>query len=43
MNIKQMMKDLIEKVKEIDFNKLEKELEEEGNRIAKKKYPEISG
>ncbi len=31
-----MLEDLIEKAKSIDFKKLEREIEEEGNRIAKK-------
>ncbi len=41
MNIKHMLKDLIEKAKEIDLDKLEEELEQEGNKIAKKKHPNI--
>ena len=41
VNIKEMVEDIIEKIKKIDIAKLEKEIEDEGNRIARKKYPEI--
>ncbi|NJD78665.1 MAG: AbrB family transcriptional regulator [Candidatus Methanoperedens sp.] len=41
VNIKKMMGNIIEKIKEIDFEKLELEVEDEGNRIARKKYPKI--
>lgn len=41
VDIKHMLKDLIEKAKGLDLEKLEMEIEEEGNRIAKKKYPKI--
>ena len=41
VNIKKMMGNIIEKIKEIDFEKLEKEVEDEGNRISRKKYPKI--
>ncbi len=43
VDIRQMLKDLIEKAKGLDLEKLEREIEEEGNRIAKKKYPKIFG
>jgi len=35
------MGDIIEKVKGVDFGALEIKMEEEGNKIAKKKYPKI--
>jgi hypothetical protein len=38
-----MMEDMIEKVKGFDLETLEREIEEEGSRIAKKKYPKIFG
>ena len=37
-NAKQMIQELIEKARGIDTGKLEKEIEEEGNKVAKKKY-----
>lgn len=39
VNIKKMLGNIIEKIKEIDIDRLEKEVEDEGNRIARKKYP----
>jgi len=33
-----MIQELIEKARGIDTGKLEKEIEEEGNKVAKKKY-----
>lgn len=41
VNIKKMLGNIIEKIKEIDIEKLEKEVENEGNRIARKKYPKV--
>ncbi len=41
VNIKKMLGNIIEKIKEIDIDKLEKEVEDEGNRIARKKYPKV--
>ena len=38
IDVKKMLEGLIEKAKSVDLEKLEKEIEEEGNRIAKKKY-----
>jgi len=38
IDVKKMLGDLIEKAKSVDLEKLEKEIEEEGNRIARKKY-----
>jgi len=38
IDAKKMLEDLIEKAKGVDLEKLEKEIEEEGNRIARKKY-----
>lgn len=38
IDVKKMLEDLIEKAKNIDLNELEKEIEEEGNRIARRKY-----
>ena len=43
VNFKKMMEDMIEKVKGFDLETLEREIEEEGSRIAKKKYPKIFG
>jgi AbrB family looped-hinge helix DNA binding protein len=43
VNVRKMLGDIIEKAKGIDLDKLEKEIEEEGNRIGKKKYPKIFG
>ncbi|WP_370520471.1 AbrB/MazE/SpoVT family DNA-binding domain-containing protein [Thermococcus sp. LS2] len=37
-NVKQMLQELIAKAKKVDIDKLEKETEEEGNRVAKEKY-----
>ncbi len=37
LNVKKMLEDLIKKAKNIDLEKLEKEIEGEGNRIAKYK------
>lgn len=41
VNIKKMLGNIIEKIKEIDIDRLEKEVEDEGNRIARKKYPKV--
>jgi len=38
IDVKKMLEGLIEKAKSVDLEKLEKEIEEEGNRIARKKY-----
>ena len=38
IDVKKMLEDIIEKAKGVDLEKLEKEIEEEGNRIARKKY-----
>ncbi len=38
IDVKKMLESVIEKAKGVDFDKLEKEIEEEGNRVAKKKY-----
>ncbi|AEA47893.1 AbrB/MazE/SpoVT family DNA-binding domain-containing protein [Archaeoglobus veneficus] len=38
IDVKKMLEDLIEKAKGVDLEKLEQEVEEEGNRIARKKY-----
>ncbi len=38
IDVKKMLEDLIERAKDVDLEKLEKEIEEEGNRIARKKY-----
>jgi len=43
VNVQQMLGDIIEKVKGFDLEKLEREIEDEGNKIAKKKYPKIFG
>ncbi len=37
IDVKKILEDLIEKAKSVDLEKLEKEIEEEGNRIARKK------
>ena len=37
IDVRRMLEDLIEKAKSIDLEKLEREIEEEGNRIAKNK------
>ena len=41
VDVKKIMGDIIEKVKGVDFGALEIQIEEEGNKIAKKKYPKI--
>lgn len=41
VNVKKMVEDIIEKVKGFDLEAIEKEIEEEGSKIAKKKYPKI--
>ncbi len=38
IDVRKMLEDLIEKAKSIDLEKLEREIEEEGNRIAREKY-----
>ena len=40
-NVKKMLEDLIEKAKEADPKKLQKETTEEGNRVAREKYGEV--
>ena len=37
IDVKKMLDNLIEKAKSVDLEKLEREIEEEGNRIARKK------
>ena len=41
-DVKKMLKELVEKARDIDIDNLEREVSEEGNRIAKEKY-KISG
>lgn len=36
VDVKKMLEDLIKKAKSVDLEKLEKEIEREGNRVAKK-------
>jgi AbrB family transcriptional regulator (stage V sporulation protein T) len=43
VNVKKIVEDIIEKVKGVDLEALERKIEEEGNKIAKKKYPNIFG
>ncbi len=38
INVRKMLEEIIEKAKSVDLEKLEREIEEEGNRIAGKKY-----
>lgn len=38
IDVRKMLEDLIEKAKSIDLEKLEREIEEEGNRIARRKH-----
>ncbi|MBO8180635.1 MAG: AbrB/MazE/SpoVT family DNA-binding domain-containing protein [Archaeoglobus sp.] len=38
INVRKMLEELIEKAKSVDLEKLEREIEGEGNRIAGKKY-----
>jgi len=38
IDVKKMLEDLIEKAKAVDLEKLEKEIEQEGNKVARKKY-----
>lgn len=38
IDVKKMLEDLIEKAKAVDLGKLEKEIEQEGNKVARKKY-----
>jgi|GEM_PF-393148 AbrB family transcriptional regulator (stage V sporulation protein T) len=38
IDVKKMLESIIEKAKGVDFDKLEKEIGEEGNRVARKKY-----
>ncbi len=40
-NVKKMLEELIEKAKETDLEKLQKETTKEGNRIAREKYREV--
>ena len=37
-NVKKMLKELIERAKDVDIDNLEREITEEGNRVAKEKY-----
>jgi len=41
VNVKKMVEEIIEKVKGFDLETIEREIEKEGNKIAKKKYPKI--
>ena len=41
-DVKKMLKELVEKAKDIDIDNLEREVSEEGDRVAKEKY-KISG
>lgn len=43
VNVKNIVRDIIEKVKGFNLEALEREIEEEGSKIAKKKYPKIFG
>jgi AbrB family looped-hinge helix DNA binding protein len=43
VDVKKIMAEIIENVKGIDLGGLELKIEEEGNKIAKKKYPKIFG
>ena len=36
VNVKKMLEDLIKKAKSVDLEKLEKEIEKEGNKVARK-------
>lgn len=38
IDLKKVLEEMIEKAKGVDFDKLEKEIGEEGNRVARKKY-----
>lgn len=38
IDVRKMLENLIEKAKSIDLEKLEREIEEEGNRIARRKH-----
>lgn len=38
VNLRALMQDIIEKAKNIDMDKLEAEIEEEANRLARRKY-----
>ncbi|EHR79049.1 AbrB family transcriptional regulator [Thermococcus litoralis DSM 5473] len=37
-DVKSMLQELVKKAEKVDLEKLEKEVEDEGNRIARKKY-----
>ncbi|MCZ7358029.1 MAG: AbrB/MazE/SpoVT family DNA-binding domain-containing protein [Candidatus Methanoperedens sp.] len=41
VNVKQMLGDIIDRVKGLDLEKLERQIEDEGNKITKKKYPKV--
>ncbi|MFA4957945.1 MAG: AbrB/MazE/SpoVT family DNA-binding domain-containing protein [Candidatus Methanoperedens sp.] len=41
VDVKKILEDIIDKVKGVDLGALEIKIEEEGNKIAKKKYPKI--
>ncbi len=38
VNLRALMQDIIEKAKNVDMDKLEAEIEEEANRLARRKY-----
>ena len=40
IDVKKMIKNLIERAKSVDLEKLEKEIEREGNRVARGKIPD---
>jgi AbrB family looped-hinge helix DNA binding protein len=41
VDVKKIMEDIIRKVNGVNLGGLERKIEEEGNKIAKKKYPKI--
>lgn len=43
MDLASIMKGVIEEAKKVDLDKLEQDIEEEGNRIARKKYKIFAG
>ena len=43
LDLASIMKGIIEEAKKVDLDKLEQEIEEEGNRIARKKYKILAG
>ena len=38
IDLKKMLEEMIEKAKDVDFDKLEKEIREESDKVARKKY-----